>query len=169
MWLVEWVRISWRSLVGHPLTIRSSSMVRWSCTSQYLLHESGNCERCDGNPLRINCRNFWYSVSSPATLHSVSRWGLRCVEVMALISEIDGSGWLSISTTANMSWRDSSDTGCLESASGALLWQPVSHVAITVILGRRRCRRGFSISSSLWLFKIGISGLWSVTTWKCCI
>ena len=100
-------------------------------TIQYRFHESGNCEQCGGNPLIINCLDCWYSASSLAALRSISRWGLHCiVVVVALISEIEGSGWLRMSTSASMSWDAGSDIGCLDSTSDGLLLLPLSHTVI---------------------------------------
>ena len=67
-------------------------------------------------------------------------------------------------SSASMSLCDGSDTGFLDSALGALLLLPLSHSAVKLY----PMSLGFSISSSLWLFSMGISGLWSVMTRKYC-
>ena len=75
--------------------------------------------------------NCWYSESSLAALRSVSRWGLDGVLIFAaLISEIEGSGWLSMYTSARMSWGAGADIGCLDNVSGALFVLPLSHTVV---------------------------------------
>ena len=131
-----------------------------------------NCDRWSGNPSRMKCRSCWYSTSSWAILRNVFRWGVAWpLFVVALISEIKTCGWSMKPSSASMSLCDGSNTGFLDSASGALLLLPLSHSVVKLYpmsLVHSLYKRRFSISPSLWLFSMRISGLWAVITWKHC-
>ena len=74
-----------------------------------------------------------------------------------------------MSHSANISWGCGCEKGFLDRVSGALLRVPLIHSAVKLypmILVFSRSRRRFSISSNLWLFRIGMSGWWSVTMVK---
>ena len=89
------------------------------------------------------------------------------VHVIALISATDMAAMLSIPLSASVSSGCGSAVGLRDNASGALFRVPFIQLAVNaypMILVFRLCSRGFWISSNLWLFKMGISGWWSVMT-----
>ena len=62
-------------------------------------------------------------------------------------------------------------TGWCDRASGASFLDPLSHCVVKLHTIKRIFNHwslGFSSSSKWWLFRMGISGLWSVIMVKCC-
>ena len=113
--------------------------------------------------------SFWYSGSLLATWQSLVKRRDSPLPVTALISAVDMAAISSISLSASVSSGCGSVVGLRDKASGALFKVPFSQLAVNeypMILVFRRCSRGFRISSSLWLFSIGMRGWWSVTTVK---
>ena len=81
--------------------------------------------------------------------------------VTALTSAADMAVTWFKSLSASASSGCGSTVGLRDRASGTLFRVPFSHVAVNaypMILVFNRCSRGFWISSSLWVFNIGMSG-----------
>ena len=91
--------------------------------------------------------------------------------LMALSCNMDISGLLSSSCSANISAIWGSPTELHERASGAWFVVPLHHPTVQLkimSLVWRHWSLGFLISSNQCLFRIEINGLWSVMILQCC-
>ena len=139
---------------------------------QNCLHGSGSWLQWAGNLCRMKLRNCWYSRSSSVCFRmSCSRRLLVVPPCRVLISVSVIYEWPLVSISASVSAFSESNSGLRESASEASFFLPFIHSAVkmyAISLVLNLCKHGFSISSRWWLLMIGISGLWSVMTEKCC-
>ena len=140
--------------------------MRVVCVCSNITNVLGVTGRCRGNPDVMLCLSFWYSGSLLAALRSSAMRSDSSVHVIALISAADMAAMSSI-LSASVSSGCGSAVGLRDNASGALFRVPFSQFTVNayhMILVFRRCSRGFWILSNMWIFKMGMSGWWSVMT-----
>ena len=156
--------------------MRSSSTLRLFLTLQNFFNESFKQAFWFGKPFRMVSLSAWYSWSSVVCLLTLCgcRFSVSLGSVAdALICVMDGA-WMSVGfPSVSYSLRSSPTLGvwceCRDRASAASFCVPFSLCAVklyAISRVRKRCRRGFSISSSLCVLRMGTKGLWSVTTVK---
>ena len=106
-------------------------------------------------------RRFSWSVSSKA---SILIWVIDGACLHLSCDVLRATSASASSSSGHGCWH-----GCRDRASAASFVEPLIHLAVKLYCNRRvlkRCRRGFSISSSRCVFRMAISGWWSTMTMK---